>query len=48
LLDAIIKEVKAFNEAAQNIGVTWQEDLIELKKTRDFIQLQNNSKLAKF
>ena len=39
LLDAIIKEVKNFNEATKNIGVTQQEDLIELKSTRDMIQL---------
>ena len=37
LLDAIIKEVKQFNEATKNLGLTWQEDLIELRATRDII-----------
>ena len=37
LLEAIIKEVREFNESAKNIGITQEEDLIELKATRDML-----------
>lgn len=39
LLEAIIKEVKQFNEATRSIGLTFEEDLIELTTTRDAIKL---------
>ena len=42
LLEAIIKEVKDFNEAVKIVGITQEEDLIELKETRDIISLKNS------
>ncbi len=47
IIDTIISEIKLFNMAAKNFGIVYNEDLLQLKDTRE-IFLQKNSRLPKF